>query len=614
VAAEAATAPNSPSPNCAHVFATALFDELARSGVKHVCISPGSRSTPLTVAAARHPALRCWSHIDERSGAFFALGLAKATRAPVALVCTSGTAAANFHPAVIEAHYGCVPLIVLTADRPPELREWDAGQTIDQVRLYGPQVRWFAEAPTPDVAGPLPRYARALACRAVAEASGRPRGPVHLNLPFREPLEPAADPGDVSAGLAANDALAAEGRREGAYTRVTRGAAEPAPERVESLRELALAEERGVIACGPMDASADLSEALVQLASATGWPLLADAASQLRRGPHTAAGPVVATSDLFLRDQRFAATHAPAVVLRFGGAPTSKAFRLWIERHAPAQLLRVDPDGVWSDPSHLASESLRVDPLALCRRLSRDLPARSQEGTCGDWLSDFLEADRRTEQVLEGLTAADDALLEPRAVRELAEALPDGALLYVSNSMPVRDLDGFLPTSTRPLRVLCNRGANGIDGMVSSALGAAAAGCGPAVLLTGDLAFVHDLGGLLAARRHGLRAAIVVLNNDGGGIFHFLPISAYGEAVAFEEHFRTPHGLDLGPVAESFGAAFTRVASWQHYRASLKEALASTGLSVIEVPVSCEGNHAHHQALVRAVSEELADLSAGVEA
>jgi 2-succinyl-5-enolpyruvyl-6-hydroxy-3-cyclohexene-1-carboxylate synthase len=465
-------------PNRAHVFATALFDELARSGVKHICISPGSRSTPLTVAAARNRALRCWSHVDERSGAFFALGLAKATRTPVVLVCTSGTAAANFHPAVIEAHYGRVSLIALTADRPPELREWDAGQTIDQVRLYGPHVRWFAEVPTPDVAGPSPRYARVLACRAVAEACGPPRGPVHLNLPFREPLEPAAGAGAASAGLAANDALAAEGRREHAYTRVVQGAAEPAPELLESLRQLALAEPRGVIACGPMDAGDDLSLALAELASATGWPVLADPTSQLRRGPHTAAGPVVATSDLFLRDERFAAAHAPAVVMRFGGAPTSKAFRLWIERHAPAHLLLVDADGGWSDPSHLASESLRVDPLALCRQLSRELPAPSREEARGGWLCDFLEADRRTERVVERLTAADDALLEPRAARELAEALPDGALLYVSNSMPVRDLDGFLPASTRPLRVLCNRGANGIDGMVSSALGAAAAGCG----------------------------------------------------------------------------------------------------------------------------------------
>lgn len=601
-------------PNRAHVFATALFDEFARSGVKHVCISPGSRSTPLTVAAVRHPALRCWSHVDERSGAFFALGLARATRTPVVLVCTSGTAAANFHPAVIEAHYGRVPLIALTADRPPELREWDAGQTIEQVRLYGPHVRWFAEAPTPDVAGPSPRYARVLACRAVAEARGRPRGPVHLNLPFREPLEPAAGPGAASSGLAANDALAAEGRREDAYTRAVQGAPEPSPDLVESLRQLALDEPRGVIACGPMDAGDDLSPALTELASATGWPLLADPTSQLRRGPHTAAGPVLATSDLFLRDERFAAAHAPAVVLRFGGAPTSKAFRLWIERHAPAHVVLADADGAWSDPSHLASESLCVDPLTLCRRLSRRLPAASRDRARGAWLRDFLEADRRTERVVERLTTAEEALLEPRAVRELAEALPDGALLYVSNSMPVRDLDGFLPASTRPLRVLCNRGANGIDGVVSSALGAAAADCGPAVLLTGDLAFVHDLGGLLAARRYGLRAAIVVLNNDGGGIFDFLPISAYGEAVAFEEHFRTPHGLDLGPLAESFGASFTRVASWPHYRASLKEAFASMRLSVIEVPVSCERNLAHHRAVVRAVSEELAAAPGGVEA
>jgi 2-succinyl-5-enolpyruvyl-6-hydroxy-3-cyclohexene-1-carboxylate synthase len=585
-------------PHHAHAFAAALFEELARTGLQHVCVSPGSRSTPLVAAAVGQPQLRCWSHLDERSSAFFALGLAKATRAPVALVCTSGTAAANFHPAVIEAHHARVALIVLTADRPPELREWGAGQTIDQLRLYGTAVRWFAEAPVPEGGEAALRHARALACRAVAVAKGRPAGPVHLNLPFREPLEPPTR----TAGL---EPLAADGRGEAPYTQAETSPAGPAPELAASLAKLLRGSERGVVACGSLDATPAAARAIAKLAAALGWPLLAEPTSQLRRGPHLKGAPVVATSDLFLRDEGTAARLAPDCVLRFGDTPTSKAFRLWLEQHRPQDLLLVDPDAVWHDPSHLASSVLRVEPEALCNALLRHLGERP--APLSAWLRDFLEAELRTRATLEATLADQAALLEPRAVRELGEALPDGALLYVSNSLPVRDLDAFLAPGPSALRVLCNRGANGIDGMVSSALGAAAAAEGPVVLLTGDLAFLHDAGGLLAARRHALRATIVVLDNDGGGIFSLLPIAEYGEAVGFEEYFRAPHGLDLGAVARAYGARFTRVGSWEHFRAALKESFTAPGVSLVAVPVDRDRNVAHLQDIHRAVSAALAE-------
>jgi 2-succinyl-5-enolpyruvyl-6-hydroxy-3-cyclohexene-1-carboxylate synthase len=584
-------------PHHAHAFAAALFEELARTGLQHVCVSPGSRSTPLVAAAVGQPQLRCWSHLDERSSAFFALGLAKATRAPVALVCTSGTAAANFHPAVIEAHHARVALIVLTADRPPELREWGAGQTIDQLRLYGTAVRWFAEAPVPEGGEAALRHARALACRAVAVAKGRPAGPVHLNLPFREPLEPPTR----TAGL---EPLAADGRGEAPYTQAETSPAGPAPELAASLAKLLRGSERGVVACGSLDATPAAARAIAKLAAALGWPLLAEPTSQLRRGPHLKGAPVVATSDLFLRDEGTAARLAPDCVLRFGDTPTSKAFRLWLEQHRPQDLLLVDPDAVWHDPSHLASSVLRVEPEALCNALLRHLGERP--APLSAWLRDFLEAELRTRATLEATLADQAALLEPRAVRELGEALPDGALLYVSNSMPVRDLDAFLAPGPSALRVLCNRGANGIDGMVSSALGAAAAAEGPVVLLTGDLAFLHDAGGLLAARRHALRATIVVLDNDGGGIFSLLPIAEYGEAIGFEKYFRAPHGLDLGAVAGAYGARFSRIGSWEHFRAALKESFAEPGVSVVAVPVDRDRNVAHLRELDRAISAALA--------
>jgi len=593
------------APNRAHAFTTALFEELARAGVRDVCLCPGSRSTPLAVATARQPALRCWTHIDERSAAFFALGLAKVRRAPVALVCTSGTAAANFLPAVVEAHYARVPLLLLTADRPPELRECGAGQTIDQLNLYGRHVRWFVEVALPEASGGALRYARTLASRAVATARGRPAGPVHLNLPFREPLEPLEIPGDVAPDLCEREPLAAAGRPGRAYAAVSEATPAPDADTAAAIADLVRAHPRGAVVCGPLDADAACAASVARLARAAGWPVLADPTSQLRRGPHVSDAPVIATSDLFLRDEAFAADHPPEVILRIGATPTSKPLRLWIERHAPEHLVLVDPDGTWNDPSHLASEVLRVDPAALCTAVCEQL-ADEGPGPRGGWQADFAGADQRASAATLHCLAETEALLEPRAVRELADALPDDALLYVSNSMPVRDLDAFLPASPRPLRVLCNRGANGIDGMISSALGAAAAECGHVVLLTGDLAFAHDLGGLLAARRHDLRATIVLLNNNGGGIFSFLPIAAYGDTVDFEENFRTATGVDFAPAAETFGVRFTRVGSWEHFRAALKESASEPRTSVVEVPVDRDRSVAHHREIQRAVGEALA--------
>jgi 2-succinyl-5-enolpyruvyl-6-hydroxy-3-cyclohexene-1-carboxylate synthase len=597
----------SAAPNPVYAFARAFFEELSRAGVHHVCVSPGSRSTPLAASAAGCAELRCWPLLDERCAGFFALGLAKAAGRPVALVCTSGSAAANYLPAVVEAHYARVPLLLLTADRPPELREWGAGQTIDQLKLYGSHLRHFVELPVPAAGAGMLRYARSLACRAVAEALGQPAGPVHLNWPLREPLEPVAGAGRDAGDWAEGDVLAAQGRSGTAYAEMAQGRRMPGPGQVEALRDLALACPRGLIACGPdygrgfgeepEGSRAELAEAVVRLARAAGWPVLADPTSQLRCGPHTAAAPLLGNADFLLRDEGFAAAHAPQLVLRLGGTPVSKAFRRWLERHAPPHVLLLDPDGGWNEPSALASQLLRFDAARLCAELAASLESELGAARASDWLSSFVTADTRAGRAIERALSNDSRLLEPRVVRELCQSLPAGALLYVGNGMPVRDLDSFMPVDTRPLRVLSNRGANGIDGLISSALGAAAADRGPVVLLTGDLAFLHDLGGLLAARRHGLDATIVVLNNDGGGIFSFLPVAAYGEQVAFESLFRMPHGLDLEPAAALFGARFARVEGFDDLRSALQGSLTSPGLSLIEVPVDRDANVEHFRSL-----------------
>jgi 2-succinyl-5-enolpyruvyl-6-hydroxy-3-cyclohexene-1-carboxylate synthase len=295
-------------------------------------------------------------------------------------------------------------------------------------------------------------------------------------------------------------------------------------------------------------------------------------------------------------------------VLRFGGTPTSKSQRLWLERHVPAHLILVDPEAGWNDPSHLASECLQVSPLALCDALIRRV-SRSKTGS--SWVQRVLCAERCTAGVVENLIAGEDELFEPRAICEIAEALPDGAIVYVSNSMPVRDLDAFLPVSNRPLRVLANRGANGIDGMISSALGAAASQSQPVVLLTGDLALLHDVGALQAARRHSLNLTVIVFDNDGGGIFSYLPVADRVKPEIFETHFRTPHGAELGGIVAGFGAGFARVSSWEHFRAAFKSALATPGVSVVEIPVDRDRSVAHHREIDRRVGEALARDSLG---
>jgi 2-succinyl-5-enolpyruvyl-6-hydroxy-3-cyclohexene-1-carboxylate synthase len=496
---------------------------------------------------------------------------------------------------VIEAYHAHVPLIVLSADRPPELREWGAGQTIDQIHLYGTHVRWFAEIAVPDGDPGMLRYAREVGCRAVAEARGLPAGPVHLNLPFRDPLAPSS--------TAAESEASTSNRGSQSYTRVCQGIQAPQPEDVDRLVEIANSCERGVIACGPMDAEAELCAAIADLASALGWPILADPTSQLRSGAHSRGAPVLGNSDLFLRDEHIARTLEPEAVLQFGGTPTSKSQRQWIERQLPEHLILVDPEAGWNDPCHLASDLLRVDPLALCDALIGRV-ARSKDESA--WLQCVLRAERCTAGVVESLVADEDELFEPRAIRELAEALPDGGIVYVSNSMPVRDLDAFLPVSNRPLRVLANRGANGIDGMTSSALGAAGSQPAPVVLLTGDLALLHDVGALQAAKRHSLNLSVVVFNNDGGGIFSYLPVADRAEPKVFETHFRTPHGADLGGIVAGFGAGFERAGSWEHFRAAFKSALATPGTSVVEIPVDRDRSVLHHREIDRRVSEALA--------
>jgi 2-succinyl-5-enolpyruvyl-6-hydroxy-3-cyclohexene-1-carboxylate synthase len=577
-----------PAGTDTHSLLRAFFDELGRCGMTDACTSPGSRSSPLVIALAREPRLRAWSHVDERCSGFFALGVAKATGRPAAVAVTSGTAAAELAPAVHEAREARVPLIVLTADRPPELREVGAGQTIDQIKLYGSAAKWFFEVemgPGPMEPGPLGvgslRAMRALACRAYWTALEGRAGVVHLNFPLREPLLPEGElPADDSA-------------RPGDAPLVDRLESDPMPTPAALERLCAAVEERprGVIVAGRWERGRALGLAAAGLSETAGYPVLADPLSGARL-----SGVAAAHYDALLRHEDFGAAQRPEVVLRVGDLPTSKPLRAWLAALDALQV-SITPDGVVQDPDGAVDLTLTADPAVVLAELNEHV-ARAPEAA-------WVDAWRRGEDAAaRGIAEAlGDALSEPRVAGELGRRLPHDATLFVASSMPVRDVESYFPARDDPPRVLSNRGANGIDGTVSSAFGVAAAGGGPVVLLIGDVALAHDLGGLLAASRLGLSLTIVLLNNDGGGIFHFLPLA--GASEVFEEHVATPTGLDFSRAAALYGCEHRTAGDPEGFGAALDEALAASATTIIEVRTDRNENLALHRAVAAAVGAAL---------
>ncbi|GGN19907.1 2-succinyl-5-enolpyruvyl-6-hydroxy-3-cyclohexene-1-carboxylic-acid synthase [Halarchaeum nitratireducens] len=567
------------APNRATLHARVLVDELAKTGVSSVCVAPGSRSTPLTVAADAHPDLVVFSHLDERSASFFALGRAKRAGDPVALVCTSGTAAANFHPAVIEASQARVPLVALTADRPPELRDSGANQTIDQEKLYGDAVRYYDDLPEPAVEDRTLRSLRVRVDRAVTAATGTHPGPVHLNVPFAKPLEPTAVPDDsphaVPEGWADDHPLAARGR-DGPFVATTAGRMALDESALAALSEAITNAERGLLVAGPTDRG--YAPALVALAEASGFPILADPLSGLRYGPHTADVPVYGAYDGYLDERVTAAWPAPDVVVRTGASPTSKPLRRYLAREGARQFV-VDPAGEWREATFRATDLVTADPGLLAVELAERLDTES-----ADW-----PGFERAERVHAAEVTAAEGRFEGAIARRVVADAPDPATLVVSNSMPVRDVDRFAAPRDAALTVLGNRGASGIDGITSTALGAGSATDEPLVLLIGDLAYYHDANGLLALERCGVDATIVLVNNDGGGIFHMLPIEAFDPP--FEGQFRTPHGLDFAPTAALYGFDYVRVGAGDDFADAYRASLASDGTQVIEVTSDAERSH-----------------------
>ncbi len=585
----------------AYLYVGAIVDELARAGVQHACLCPGSRSAPLALVLAENPKMKLWMHLDERSAGFFALGMAKASRRPVVLLCTSGTAAANFLPAIVEAHYARVPLLVFTADRPPELRDTGAPQTIDQIKLYGSYTKWFVEMALPEVTPEMMRYARSVACRAVSQALAEPAGVVHLNFPFREPLVPIP----IEPPITDETREAYGGRADGRpFATVVPALRQADPHFIATLADELSKIERGLIIAGPQT-DPEFPAAVARLSLALGYPILADPLSQVRCGRHPLDN-IIDGYDAFLRDPATVERLAPEVILRFGAMPTSKPVLLYLQRYPHTRQILVDGGGGWPDAARLASDVIQADARLFCEALaglfpqppSRDSEGQG-EGEESNWLNLWDKVNGLTIQTMQ-VVAPLGEMFEGRVFIDLVLCIPDDAICYVSSSMPVRDLDTFFPSMRSSIRFLSNRGANGIDGVVSSALGASAVSPGPLVLVIGDLAFYHDMNGLLAAKLHQLRATIILINNDGGGIFSFLPQAAHPQH--FEQLFGTPHGLDFRPAAEMYGAAFHRPETWEEFRVAVKDGLDSNGLTIVEVRTNRESNVAMHRQVWKAVS------------
>jgi 2-succinyl-5-enolpyruvyl-6-hydroxy-3-cyclohexene-1-carboxylate synthase len=578
-----------------YVLLRAFVDELVRCGMRAACTSPGSRSAPLVLTLAREQRLSCFSHVDERCSGFFALGLAKSSGLPVAVACTSGTAAAELLPAAIEAHEARVPLLLLTADRPPELRENGAGQAIDQLKLFGHAAKWFFEVGTHEATPERLRWMRMLACRAYATTlEGRP-GVVHLNFPLREPLV-IDEPLPPDAGGRPNGTPYV--RRGPLSPRQSRGG-EDSEEDLGLVRALIHPARRGVVVAGRDERVVgewSAGEPVAAFAAAAGWPLLADPMSGARRGR-----AAIAHYDALLRDPRFSPALEPDLVLRVGDLPVSKPLRTWLAGLDGVRQVALDPEAAWQDPSSVLSDSLTIDPATVLGALAKEGLTTAED----TWLERWRSGDELAAEAILGVLG-EDPLSEPKVAAELGVLLPEQATLFVASSMPVRDVESFWPVRADPPRVLCNRGANGIDGIVSSAFGAAAAGLGPVVLLIGDVALAHDLGGLLAAARLELQLTIVLLNNGGGGIFDFLPVAENEfarEPDIYTDHIATPTGLDFAQAARLYGLTHERVKDVRSFRAALEHALSGEASYMIEVRGERDRNRELHTRVWEAVAQ-----------
>lgn len=578
------------APNLTYLWAQLLVEELVRNGVETFFVAPGSRSTPLTVSVARHPTAEAVLHVDERGTAFSALGVGRATQTPAAWITTSGTAVANGMPAVVEASVDGVPLLLLTADRPPELRDTGANQTIDQVKIFGDYVRWQMDVPPPtDEIDPA--FVLTTVDQALHRAVRTPPGPVHVNCTFRKPLEPV----ETDASIAVPAVIEEWAADTDPYTRYpTPILTSPGPQ-VETLVKALGGIEKGLVVSGRLD-SAAAADAVQRIATRLGWPLVPDLTSRLRLGAEGGAGRVP-YGDLVLTSEAFRAAHGPEAVVQVGGRFISKRLRLFLQDCAPDVWAVVRPNPARIDPGHCVTHHVEADipsfADALIARLD-DVPDQTP------WSSAWLTASDRAESVLQRHANDADVLTEPLVARALSRETPSGHVLVAASSMPVRDLNRHGSAEGRSGPVYANRGASGIDGTVATAAGVAEGRNGPVTLLIGDLALWHDLNSLALLQDRSV--VVVVVNNDGGGIFHFLPIRKHKE---FDPYFTTPHGRDFEDAAATFNLPYRQPKTPAAFRAAYKAACESGGSALLELRTDRAANRRIHETLEQEVAKAI---------
>jgi len=572
-------------------YIAAFVSELVHNGVEDIVVSPGSRSTPMAMVMVEHPDLRVHIHVDERSAAFFALGIAKATNKPTAILCTSGTAAANYYPAVVEANISRVPLIVLTADRPHELRDVGAPQAIDQIQLYGQHVKWFAEMALPENSLEMIRYVRTVCTRAAATALRAPAGPVHLNFPFREPLIPQLD----------REGLFELNERSGGYVKVHSGHLTLSNTEFEEVAKSIHSYKRGIIVCGPIDMTG-LSEAIVELAERLQFPILADPLSQLRSSSFESKY-IIDTYDTFLKNVEAKKWLKPDIIIRFGAMPVSKPLSIFLKENSDVCQFVVDGGRGWRDPGHVSSEMINCHEMEFCMSVLPFILKKTDD--C--FLEKWVEINRITHKHIGEISKVDE-LSEGKLFYQLAEILPEGATLFVGNSMPIRDLDTFFHSNKKSIRIMANRGANGIDGTTSTALGAGLSSQ-PLFLVVGDLTFFHDLNGLIAAKQYGININIILINNNGGGIFSFLPQANHPKN--FERLFGTPLDLQFEHAVKMYDGHYELITDWEHFYSAVRNSVANPGLNVMEITTNREKNILEHRKIWDSVSREISRFLEG---
>ncbi len=550
--------------------------ELTILGVKYVSVSPGSRNTPLTLAFANNKKIKSFVHIDERSSGFFALGLAKASNTPVAIVCTSGTATVELYPAIVEAYQQRVPLIICTADRPPELINSGANQTINQNNLYKNHIRWFIDVGLPVPTIPKLKQLKYAANKAVSISTVQSRGPVHLNFPFRKPFEPKFITDEVNENVIyfAENILPSKKKLFNEYDKDISN-----EKWFLKIFSYLIKHEKGLIIVGPGNYNPEFLKNCQALSKKLSYPILADGTSQFRFGNHSGEN-IISNFDAFLRSKTFSRKHQPDIIIQFGRTITSKGLDTFLENCNAARFM-INEFGDWFDPANKSIASIACKPFKFCQKMIESINGQKIIRTNNGWLKSFKIAEQETLNLKKQIIDQSKFPNESRIVNEIIESIPDDCQIMISNSMPVRDFDYFANNIKKKIVVFNNRGASGIDGITSTALGIAAANKRPTVLITGDLAFYYDLNGLLGAKKYSIPLVVVLINNNGGGIFEILPISSYGDV--FKKYFIAKHDLKFKKFVDAYDGNYKHIKSWNDFKNSFKSAFKFKNFTVLEI-------------------------------